>query len=77
MMLTVPHSTYRYTVEKLKRVEVGEAGGGGEMVPLLLLKMKMFCCECFPFPKTTNQRRRVSDFGCHSDGAPIYFKLKL
>ena len=29
MMLTAPHSTYRYTVEKLKRVEVGEGGGDG------------------------------------------------
>lgn len=75
-MLTAPYSTYRYTVEKLKRVEVGE----GEMVLLLLLlrlKMKMYCCECFPFPKTTNQRRRISDFGCHSDAVSIYFTLKL
>lgn len=65
MMLTALHSTCRYTVEKLKRVGL-----------LLLLKMKMYCYECFPFPKTTNQRRRISDFGCHFDMCSYLFHIQ-
>jgi len=38
MMLTAPHSTYRYRVEKLKRVVVGGVGGGGRCC---------CCCYCF------------------------------
>jgi len=74
MMLTALHRTHRYTVEKLKRVGL-EGWRGGEMVVLLLLKMKMQCCECFPFPKTTSQRRRISDFGCHSDVCSYLFYI--